>query len=213
VLASSVGALGAPPRSHGASPSRTAHHRSRFSRILALQYSCATRRNDVTGGKPHHLYRQVMSRWAVAPEGCKPEVKELALKGTREARCKRPRCGAWLRKHMVSNRSDKRPTGNRAPASISTMGQRPHRMVSLVPNGDRGWLPYPTSPKVVRGQPELPSDRSESREERIGSEVSHHLGASAEYIVVNVGGSDLDAKVSSSPMICQSVGGAVVCAW
>jgi len=61
------------------------------------------------------LYRQAMSRWAIASKGCNLEVKELALKGTREARCRPPRCGAWLRGHMVSsseagfNRREKAP--------------------------------------------------------------------------------------------------------
>jgi hypothetical protein len=54
------------------------------------------------GGKPLRLYRQAMSPWGVASGGCKPEVKQLPLKGTREARCKPPRRGAWLRTYMVS---------------------------------------------------------------------------------------------------------------
>jgi hypothetical protein len=44
-----------------------------------------------------------MSRWGVASGGCKPEVKELPLKGTGEARCKPPRGRAWLRDRMVSS--------------------------------------------------------------------------------------------------------------
>jgi hypothetical protein len=40
--------------------------------------------------------------------------------------------------------------------------------------------------------------------------ISPHLSASAEYIVVNVGGSGMDVKVSSPPMTYQSVGGVIV---
>jgi hypothetical protein len=43
-----------------------------------------------------------MSRWGVASGGCKPEVKELPLKGTGAARCRPPRGQAWLRGNMVS---------------------------------------------------------------------------------------------------------------
>jgi hypothetical protein len=41
---------------------------------LALLPLCATRRNDVMRGNLHGLYRQAMSRWAVAPGGCTPGV-------------------------------------------------------------------------------------------------------------------------------------------
>jgi hypothetical protein len=40
--------------------------------------------------------------------------------------------------------------------------------------------------------------------------ISHRLRASAECIVVNVGGSGMDVKVSSPPMTYQSVGGVIV---
>jgi hypothetical protein len=41
------------------------------------------------GGKPHYLYRQVMSRWGVASRGRTREVKQLSLKGTGEAEASR----------------------------------------------------------------------------------------------------------------------------
>jgi hypothetical protein len=88
------------------------------------------------------------------------------------------------------------------------MGQRPHPMVWNVPKDDRGWLVEPTSLKDVRGQPEIPPDRPGFREERIGSEMSHHLNTSAEYIVVNVGGSHME--MSSPSMKYASVGGVIV---
>jgi hypothetical protein len=112
---------------------------------------------------------------------------------------------------MVSKRRNKRPTGNPAPVSKPcTMGQRPHPMVLPVPKDDRGWSLNATSQKDISGQPDLPADRSGFREERLGSLISSHLRASAEYIVVNVGGFGMDAKVSSPPMTCQSVGGPIV---
>jgi hypothetical protein len=64
---------------------------------------CATKRTDGMRGKRHSLYRQAMSRWAVASGGCTPEVKELALIGTHEARCRPPRRGARLRSRMVNS--------------------------------------------------------------------------------------------------------------
>jgi hypothetical protein len=43
--------------------------------------TCATKRGDGMGGKPHRLYQQEMSRWGVASRGCTLGVKELPLKG------------------------------------------------------------------------------------------------------------------------------------
>jgi hypothetical protein len=83
-------------------------------------------------------------------------------------------------------------------------------MVGRVPEDDRGWLVSNTGPKDVRDKPELPPNRSGFREERLGSLTSSHLRASVEYIIVNVGGSGMDAKVSSPPMTYQSVGGVIV---
>jgi hypothetical protein len=90
------------------------------------------------------------------------------------------------------------------------MGQQPHPMVLCVPKDDRCWLFILTSTKDVRGKPDVPSVRLGFRKERLGSAISHHLSAFAEYIVVNVGGSGMDAKVSSPPMTYQSVGGVIV---
>jgi hypothetical protein len=42
---------------------------------------------------PRTCPKQVRSRWAVASAGCKAEVKELALKGTREAETSRQDAG------------------------------------------------------------------------------------------------------------------------
>jgi hypothetical protein len=83
-------------------------------------------------------------------------------------------------------------------------------MVAWCPKDGRGWLRLLASPKAVRGQPELPSNWSGFRDERLGSFRSPYLSASVEYIVVNVGGSGMNVKVSSPPMTYQSVGGVIV---
>jgi hypothetical protein len=80
----------------------------------------------------------------------------------------------------------------------------------VVPKDDRSWLLNHTSAKDISGKPDLPADRSGFRKERLGSMISSHLNASVEYIVVNVGGFGMDAKVSSPPMTSQSVGGSIV---
>jgi hypothetical protein len=150
-----------------------------------------------------------MSPWGVAAGGCKPAVKELPLKGTGEARCKPPRSQAWLRMHTVSKRRDEKPTGNGTPASIPcTMGQWLHPMVLVVPKDGRGWIFRITSLKDVRGQPEIPSDQPGYREERDWLQMSPHLSASAEYIVVNVGGPYVEG--SSPPVKRMGVGGSIV---
>jgi hypothetical protein len=65
-----------------------------------------------------------------------------------------------------------------------------------------------TSPKDVRGQPDLPSDRSGLRKERIGSDISRHLNTSVECVIVNVGG--LCVEGSSPPVKRMGVGGVIV---
>jgi hypothetical protein len=83
-------------------------------------------------------------------------------------------------------------------------------MALYSPKDDRGLGVSRPSPKDDRGQPGVPSIQSGYREERDWSVISHHLHTSVEYIVVNVGGSGMDAKVSSPPMTYQSVGAAIV---
>jgi hypothetical protein len=61
--------------------------------------------------------QQALSPWGVASAGCNAEVKQLPLKGTGAARCRPPRCRAWLRQYRASKRSDERPTGKSAPAA------------------------------------------------------------------------------------------------
>jgi hypothetical protein len=118
------------------------------------------------GGKPRGLCRQATSPWAVAPGGCTPGVKELALKGTGAARGKPPRSQAWLRTHMVSQRSDERPTGNTAPVSRPClMGQRPHPM-GITPQGGtedgEKRIPSQRMPEVNLNNPLVGRDSAES---------------------------------------------------
>jgi hypothetical protein len=81
-------------------------------------------------------------------------------------------------------------------------------MAWVVPEDDRGCLDSDSNHKDVRGKPEVPSDRSGFRKERIGSLISHHLHASVEYIIVNVGGPC--GEGSRPPMKRMGVGGAIV---
>jgi hypothetical protein len=118
------------------------------------------------GRKPRGLYRQATSPWAVAPGGCTPGVKELALKGTGAARGKPPRSQAWLRTHMVSQRSDERPTGNTAQVSRPCpMGQRPHPM-GITPQGGtedgEKRIPSQRIPEVNLTNPLVGRDSAES---------------------------------------------------
>jgi hypothetical protein len=136
---------------------------------------------------------------SLSGEHSEPEI----LSGGRRVRCKshaRWQRGGW--------RDGSKDTA-RCPCPLP-MGQRPYPMVSRIPEDVRGWLLSCASLKEVRGQPDIPADRSGFRDERLGSMMSHHLTTSVEYIVVNVGGSGMDAKVSSPPMPYQSVGGVIV---
>jgi hypothetical protein len=110
---------------------------------------------------------------------------------------------------MVSTRRDTRPTGKHAPASRPClMGQQLHLMVLPNPEDDRDGLVAVTRQQDVKDQPVLPLDQLGFRNERIGSVVSPHLRTSAEYSMVNVGGSS--AEGSSPPMKQMSVGGPIV---
>jgi hypothetical protein len=88
------------------------------------------------------------------------------------------------------------------------MGQRLHPMVLIIPEDDRGWLLNLTSLKDVSGQPDLPSDQSGFRKERLGLIISRHLNTLAEYIIVNVGGPC--GEGSSPPVKHMGVGGVIV---
>jgi hypothetical protein len=68
---------------------------------------CAPKREDdmeerLTISTPTASTREAMNRWAVAPGGCKPGVKELALKGPLRCDAGHQDGRAWLRGRMVS---------------------------------------------------------------------------------------------------------------
>jgi hypothetical protein len=155
---------------------------------------CATKRTDGMRGKRHSLYRQTMSRWAVASRGCTLEVKELALIGTHEARCRPPRRGARLRSRMVNspeagfNLREMIPLPRNILHSweISALADTRQR---LSPLGYRGWFPPSTSPKDETGNLIVPCLQSGYREERDGLSENRHLHDFVESICVNVGGS------------------------
>ena len=159
--------------------------------------------------------REAMSRWGVAPGGCNPGVKKLLLKGTGEARCRPPRGRAWLRDHMVSKRSDERPTGNPPPVRGKPTQMSWTSLTVTVPTPSQG-RPRATeaaccifaAQRMSQMYLDYPDSSQEPATSRIGSEVSHHLRDLAESIYVNVGG--LHAEVSSPPANHASVGGVIV---
>jgi hypothetical protein len=87
-------------------------------------------------------------------------------------------------------------------------GRRPHPLIRAISMDDRGWLLCIISPKDVRGQLDLPSDRSGYREERDGLLANRHLNDLAESITMNVGGPC--GKGCSPPMKRMGVGGIIV---
>jgi hypothetical protein len=135
-------------------------------------------------------------------------VQELPLKGTREARGKPPRGGAWLKRPRASQRSGESPPGTGIPASRpGLLGQRPHPLVLQIPQDDRAWPGWHARRKAVRGTPEIPADRSGYREEREGSAVSHRLKGTGEGSGVNVGGPG--GEGCCPPMKRMGVGGVI----
>jgi hypothetical protein len=72
-----------------------------------LRGGCATKHEDdmeerSTISTPMASTREAMNRWAVAPGGCKPGVKELALKGPLRCDAGHQDGRAWLRGRRVS---------------------------------------------------------------------------------------------------------------
>jgi hypothetical protein len=174
---------------------------------------CATKRTDGMRGKRHRLYRQTMSRWAVASRGCTLEVQELALIGTHEPRGRPPRRGARLRSRMVKSHEagvNRRemiplPRHHRHSWERSALAETRQR---LSPLGYRGGLLPSTSPQDEAGHLNIPGLQSGDREEREGLSDNRHLHDSAESISVNVGGSW--GEGCSSPLNPMSVGGPIV---
>jgi hypothetical protein len=160
-----------------------------------------------------------MSLWAVAPEGCNSGVKELALKGTGEARCRPPRRQAWLRGSMVSASKagfDLREISPLPRNTLHTCGVKAHgstgRRTSLMrPDtaGYRGWARTHPSPKDGTGNLHYPVPVRDSAASGLGHRDNRHLPYLAEFIFVNVGGLRQTAKVSSPPRSGAS-GGAVI---
>jgi hypothetical protein len=113
---------------------------------------CATKRDDdmeerSTISTPIASAREAMNRWAVAPGGCKPGVKELALKGPLRCDAGHQDGRAWLRGRRVSppeadgNRREKTPLPQH-PARWGSERTRkdfsPGRVAT--PDSRRGWL-------------------------------------------------------------------------
>jgi hypothetical protein len=104
----------------------------------------------------------------------------------------------WVRQCALLLPYDERPTGTIPPATLYPAyleviepGLRGsdriqwYVMVHWIAEAGHSIVPVR---KAVRGQLELPSNRSGYREERDGSGISHHLHDLAESITMNVGG-------------------------
>jgi hypothetical protein len=159
-----------------------------------------------------------MSRWAVASKGGHIEVKELALKGTGEARCRPSRGRAWLRGHLVRaneagvNLREKAPL----PRDILHRLVGPTRMIGAATEAARlvdvtrlPRLVYPDGqPKGGDRPPALPWPRSGDRSARAGLWANRHLHDLVEFILGHVGGPRVE--VSRPPLKLVGVGGAIV---
>lgn len=162
-----------------------------------------------------------MSLWTVAPEGCNSGVKELALKGTGEARCRPPRRQAWLRGSMVSASKagfDLREISPLPRNTLHTCGVKAHgstgQRTSLRSKpeiaGYRGWSRTHTSPKDGTGDLPYPVPVRDSAASGLGHGDNRHLHYLVEFIFVDVGGLRQNAKVSSPPRSDASVGAVIV---
>jgi len=161
-----------------------------------------------------------VSRWGVASGGCKPEVKQLPLKGTGAARCRPPRSQAWLRGDKVSpNEADFDLRGmaplprnilhSRGVVPLTETGQRMGLKVLLDPTGRQGQR-TPLCPMVPASHLLYLAGIRDSAERGLGQVGNRHLPHLVESISVNVGGSSQNEKVSSPPKFGMSVGGFIV---
>jgi hypothetical protein len=118
---------------------------------------------------------------------------------------------------MVSKRSDERPTGNAPPATsylaylnLANSGLRGSDRIPLycsfqgMTEADYIQLSAQRMLKATC----VPFSRSGYRKARDGSTISHHLHASAESIIMNVGGPY--AEGCSPPVNHMGVGGPIV---
>jgi hypothetical protein len=64
---------------------------------------CAMKRIDGMGGNPYWPYQEAGKPLGLCRKGRSFSVSSMPLKGTREARGKPPRCGAWLSDRKVSS--------------------------------------------------------------------------------------------------------------
>jgi hypothetical protein len=145
------------------------------------------------------LYREAMSLWTVAPEGGNSGVKELALKGTGEARGRPPRRQAGLRGRMGSAskagfdlraisplpRNTLHPGGVKAPGST---GQRTSLRSRPETTGYRGWSRTHPNPKEGTGDRPYPVPVRDSAARGLGHQANRHLPDLVEFIFVHVGG-------------------------
>lgn len=142
--------------------------------------------------------RWAVSRWAVASIGGSADVKQLALKGNREARCRPPRCGAWLRGDRVSppeagfNLREKKPLSRILHTGLPLTRQRPNPDASDNLKGCPGPSTTQTDRKASTADLVYPVDGRDTAKRGMGCDGNRHLRHLAKTIFVNVGGFQLD---------------------
>ncbi len=162
-----------------------------------------------------------MSRWGVASGGCKLDVKELPLKGTGETRCRPSRRRAWLRGDRVSPNEVSFNLREIAPRSRNILhswkidapaetGLRTSWKIMSIATGYRDWTRASTSQTVSSDYLNYSDDVRDTAKSRMGCWGNHHLNHLAEFIFVNVGGSDRNGKERSPLRTGMSVGGIIV---
>jgi hypothetical protein len=106
----------------------------------------------------------------------------------------------------------RRKTYGKLSPSLNTLHDGGVTESTSISNGGdfRGSVGQGRCPKDEVGSPSLPYFQSGFRKERLGSIISRHLRDVAESDDVNVGGSGLDVKVCSPPMLYQSVSVVIV---
>jgi hypothetical protein len=99
---------------------------------------------------------------------------------------------------------------NREGKAHEYTGQRMSRKILPYSTGYQDWSSICTSPKVSADYLNYPADIRDTAKSGIGCTGNRHLHCLVEFIFVNVGGSQQNAKASSLPMTVESVGGVIV---
>jgi hypothetical protein len=122
---------------------------------------CAMKRIDRMGEIPRGSVREPTEPLGLSRIGRSIPVSSMPLKGTREARGKPPRRGAWLRDHMVSSNEVGFNLRGNEPLSQDLARWDSQRAQSVREDHSvlRGSAYWSHCPKDGMGQPDLPHAR------------------------------------------------------